>query len=58
MTTDEIIEVTTTTIGCDGGGVLGHPTVYLKIGDAGEVICPYCSRQFVLSKDASAETGH
>ena len=58
MTTDEIIEVTTTTIGCDGGGVLGHPTVYLKIGDAGEVICPYCSRHFVLSKDASAETGH
>ena len=58
MTTDEIIEVTTTTIGCDGGGVLGHPTVYLKIGDAGGVICPYCSRQFVLSKDASAETGH
>ena len=58
MTTDEIIKVTTTTIGCDGGGVLGHPTVYLKIGDAGEVICPYCSRQFVLSKDASAETGH
>ena len=58
MTTDEIIEVTTTTIGCDGGGVLGHPTVYLKIGDAGEVICPYCSRQFVLSKEASAETGH
>ena len=58
MTTDEIIEVTTTTIGCDGGGVLGHPTVYLKIGDAGEVICPYCSRQFVRSKDASAETGH
>ena len=58
MTTDEIIEVTTTTIGCDGGGVLGHPTVYLKIGDAGEVICPYYSRQFVLSKDASAETGH
>ena len=58
MTTDEIIEVTTTTIDCDGGGALGHPTVYLKIGDAGEVICPYCSRQFVLSKDASAETGH
>jgi len=58
MTTDEIIEVTTTTIGCDGGGALGHPTVYLKIGDAGEVICPYCSRQFVLSKDAFAETGH
>ena len=59
MTTDEIIEVKTTTVGCDGGGgALGHPTVYLKIGDAGEVICPYCSRQFVLSKDASAETGH
>ena len=58
MTTDEIIEVTTTTIGCDGGGVLGHPTVYLKIGDAGEVICPYCSRKFALSKDASTETGH
>ena len=45
-------------IGCDGGGVLGHPTVYLKIGDAGEVICPYCSRHFVLTDDAPAAAGH
>ena len=33
-------------------------TLNALIGDAGGVICPYCSRQFVLSKDASAETGH
>ena len=34
---------------CDGGmGALGHPLVYLKIGDSGDVVCPYCSRKFVL----------
>ena len=48
-----------TTAACDGGGgPLGHPTVYLKIGAAGNVVCPYCSRTFVLSGDADAAAGH
>ena len=59
MADTDQIEVNTATVGCDGGGGdMGHPMVYLKIGDEGGIVCPYCSRQFALSKDASAETGH
>jgi uncharacterized Zn-finger protein len=33
---------------CDGGGgVLGHPVVYLNLGKEGRVVCPYCSRLFL-----------
>jgi uncharacterized Zn-finger protein len=35
---------------CDGGGgPSGHPKVYLHIDeDESRVVCPYCSRTFVL----------
>lgn len=39
---------------CDGatdipsGAVLGHPRVWLEIGDLGFVECGYCDRRFVL----------
>jgi uncharacterized Zn-finger protein len=34
---------------CDGGGGGGgHPRVYLKIAADGEIVCPYCSRRFIL----------
>ena len=37
-------------VSCDGGGgTLGHPRVYLNIGAAREIACPYCSRRFVLA---------
>jgi len=66
MAAEEWIEVTTETVGCDGGGgALGHPMVYLKIdtektaaGAAGTITCPYCSRRYVLRANAAAETGH
>lgn len=51
----ETIEVSTTQIACDGGGgALGHPKVYLHINhDADDkVVCPYCSRTFVLKHNA------
>lgn len=46
----EIVEVKSHTIACDGGkGALGHPKVYLEIAsDKSDVMCPYCSRLFVL----------
>ena len=45
----EIIEVETTRVACDGGrGALGHPKVYLEMGDEDFVECPYCDRRFVL----------
>jgi uncharacterized Zn-finger protein len=51
----EIIEVETATVGCDGGGgALGHPLVYLTIGSAGRVDCPYCGRRFTLDPSAKA----
>jgi uncharacterized Zn-finger protein len=58
---EETILVSSRTVGCDGGdGPLGHPMVYLKIGEEGSVVCPYCSRHFVLAADASADAagGH
>ena len=45
----EIIEVDTRRVSCDGGGgALGHPRVYLEMGDENFVECPYCDRRFVL----------
>ena len=59
MAAEEPTEVKTSTVGCDGGGgALGHPAVYLKIAETGGVTCPYCSCQYVLSKDAPATAGH
>ncbi len=51
--TEETIVVDTATVGCDGG-TLGHPKVFLKIGDGGEVVCPYCSRRYVRTGDDGA----
>ena len=48
----EVIEVETTRVSCDGGGTLGHPRVYLEMGDEDFVECGYCDRRFVLRKGA------
>ena len=49
----EIIHVNTTAVSCDGGnGAYGHPRVYLKILDT-QIMCPYCSRLFVLEPGAT-----
>lgn len=51
----EIIYVTDHRIACDGGGgALGHPKVYLEMGQGDFVECPYCDRKFVLK--SAAET--
>jgi uncharacterized Zn-finger protein len=47
----EIITVWSKRISCDGvGGALGHPRVYLEMGEADFVECAYCDRRFVLAK--------
>jgi uncharacterized Zn-finger protein len=33
-------------VACDGGGVLGHPLVYLEFGAHAFVDCGYCDRRF------------
>jgi len=51
----EVIKVESPRVACDGGGgVLGHPKVYLEMGDEHYVECPYCDRRFVLREGAKA----
>jgi uncharacterized Zn-finger protein len=45
---NDTIYVDGDSVACDGGGgVLGHPLVYLPIDKSGQVECPYCSRRFI-----------
>lgn len=49
----ETIVVNHTRVACEGvGGALGHPKVYLEMGDQDFVECGYCDRRFVLSPEA------
>ena len=50
MIDDEAIPTTEQRVSCNGGGgPLGHPQVWLTLGADGEVVCPYCSRRYVLA---------
>ena len=52
----EPIEVKDSVIRCDGGGgVLGHPAIYLNLGKEEKVICPYCSKCFVKNLSLCSE---
>jgi len=54
----EIIHVDDRTVACDGGGgTLGHPLVYLHI-ETQDIVCPYCSRLYVLNEGAGQGHGH
>jgi len=45
----EFVTVTSRRMACEGsGGALGHPRVWLEMGEARFVQCPYCDRRFVL----------
>jgi uncharacterized Zn-finger protein len=49
----EIVETDHTRVACDGGGgALGHPKVFLEMGDETAVECPYCDKRFVLKAGA------
>ena len=54
---DEMIITTSSDrVACNGGGgVLGHPQVWLTLGTNGEVTCPYCSRRYVRRADEADE---
>jgi len=57
-TPTETIHVDDRVAACDGGdGPLGHPRVFLRIEDR-QVVCPYCSRLFVLNEGAGHASGH
>ena len=54
----ETIAVTAHRVACDGvGGALGHPRVWLELGEAGEAECGYCDRRVVLAKSADRAAG-
>ena len=54
----DIIPVDERIVACDGGvGGLGHPRVFLRIEDR-DVVCPYCSRHYVLNEGAGHSHGH
>ncbi len=58
MSAPEVIEVEKKRVACDGGGgALGHPKIYLEMGAANEVICPYCSRRFVFKEGTVVDAG-
>jgi uncharacterized Zn-finger protein len=47
----EVIPVRSRRVACDGvGGALGHPRVWLEMGEADFVECGYCDRRFVLAQ--------
>lgn len=41
------------TIACDGGE-LGHPRVFLNLGEQDQVDCPYCGHRYVRQADSQA----
>lgn len=54
MEPPEIIKTDKSRVACDGGdGALGHPRVFLDMGHAGNVDCPYCGRRFELAEGAA-----
>jgi uncharacterized Zn-finger protein len=58
VTPSEIIYVDSRTVACDGGDdALGHPRVFLRIPDV-QVMCPYCSRLYVLNPGVDHASGH
>jgi uncharacterized Zn-finger protein len=52
----ELVVVRSRRVACDGvGGALGHPRVWLEMGEADFVECGYCDRRFVLASGARGE---
>ena len=54
MIEPEEIFVDAPSVACDGGGVLGHPRVWLAIPATGRTECPYCGRIFIYRPGAPA----
>jgi uncharacterized Zn-finger protein len=53
----ETIKVDSPRVSCDGGGgALGHPLVYMDMGEDDHVECGYCDRRFVLSPRPKPES--
>lgn len=56
QTSADMVEVKMRRVSCDGGGgALGHPKVWLDMGQNKQVRCKYCDRLFVLSETAKTD---
>lgn len=43
-----VVSTTASRVSCNGGGgALGHPLIWLTLGEDGKAVCPYCSKEFV-----------
>jgi len=58
MALEQTMIVDSRVVACDGGGRLGHPRVYLNMGEETDIVCPYCSRTFVLRDGAAEASDH
>jgi len=55
----EIVETQDKRVACDGdNGPLGHPRVFLEMGNENSIDCPYCGRRFVLKEGAGHAAAH
>ncbi len=57
----ETLYVNTKKVACDGlregqSVALGHPLVYLNMGQKSSVVCPYCSKNFTLNEAKNDKT--
>ena len=56
---EQQVIVASRSVSCAGGiGSSGHPNVYLNIGEKNQVICPYCSREFILNMGVADGADH
>ena len=58
QTAFDTVTVSTAKVACDGdvANGLGHPRVFLDLTGEGKIVCPYCSRTYVLAE--GAKIGH
>jgi len=54
----KLVDDKTAEVGCDGGGALGHPLVYLPFEQRRFVDCYYCGQRFAKSGYESPESHH
>ena len=54
----ETVKATSTSVSCAGKEPpFDHPKIYLEIDkDIGTIMCPYCSKEFVLIADNENQT--
>jgi uncharacterized Zn-finger protein len=49
----EVLHVNSKKVSCDGGiGASSHPLVYLNMGEKDSIVCPYCSKSFLIEKNS------